>query len=236
MLSIVWLLLSIAASFATEIAVSRGVRAVLLAHQPLSGDHVDSKVYERSLATPDELDLVQVWTLLGAAGVAMWVGFGSVRWLAFVGVVLWLLALAMDLHSWQRVAASVKFVSWRRGWRKSARRLAIAQVREVHVVERASDWRIGSHPLPLTSCYVALVLRDGKAVKLPRTGTLFGGLDRVEDVANFVRTQLDIVNDMRRRAVAEKRLAARRAMRDAPSPVHPSAKTQAFSLPPSGRG
>lgn len=221
----------IAAAVALERAVQQGLRAAWLAHEPLSGEHTDSVVYHRSLWTPGEADLLGVAGLLALSGAlaaaSLFGGTGSL-WLALPA---WLAALALDLARWQRVAASVKFVSWRRGWRRSARRIAVSDLREVSVVERSafgSRWPALARP---RVGYVALLLRNGKAVKLPRNGALFGGDTEVERLANFVRLQMDMVADNRRRAAADKRAALRRAMQPM-APAHPATKLDGSALPP----
>jgi len=83
----------------------------------------------------------------------------------------------------------------------------VSQVAEVHVVEKSVYG-------PLRICYVALTLHGGKAIKLPRTGVL-GGLGAVEDLANFVRMQVQQVDDVRQRIDNERRRAGK-------SPVDPA--------------
>lgn len=221
----------IAAAVALQRAVLHGVRAAWLAHEPLSGEHTDSALYHRSPWALDEPELLGVVGLLALSGLLAAVSLlgdtGSV-WLALPA---WLAALALDLWGWQRAAASVKFVSWRRGWRRSARRVAVSDVREVSVVERGAfggRWPARAQP---RVCYVALLLRNGKAVKLPRTATLFGGDAEVERFANFVRLQMDVVADNRRRAAADKRAALRRAMQPTMAPAHPATKLDPSALP-----
>lgn len=221
----------IAAAVALERAVLRGVRAAWLAYRPLSGEHTDSAVYHRSLWTPGEPDLLAVAALLVASGVLAAAGLAGSAVSLGLALLAWFAALALDLACWQRVAASVKFVSWRRGWRRSARRVAVSDVREVSVVERGafgSRWSARAQP---RTCYVALLLRNGKAVKLPRTGALFGGDAEIERFANFVRLQMDVVADNRRRAAADKRAALRRAMQPM-APAHPATKLDSSALPP----
>ena len=214
-----------ALAIGVERALVRLTQAVWLAYEPLCGEHTDSVVYHRSLWTPGQRDLSGAAAALVASGLLLAAAW---QWpsglLATAALALWLAALAWDLWRWERVAASVKFVSWRRGWRHSARRVAVSDLKEVNVVERSHAWPgLPAWAQPST-CYVALSLRDGKLVKLPRTGALFGGARRVEALANFVRLQIDGVADNRRRAVADKRSAARRALvAPRPAPETPSA-------------
>lgn len=200
-------LVAVAIAAALEVGAAKGLRALQLSVAPLSGDTLDSFLYERSLLTP-ERDLLGVWTGLvaaGALGAAAW-SFGM-GWLYALALLAWLAALGWDLWTWERAAASVKYVSWRRGWKHSTRQVPVSHVTEVHVVEKPG---LG----PLGICCIALTLQDGKAVKLPRTAAL-GGLGRVEDVANFIRLQMQQVQEMRERRANEKRRErARREPRD----------------------
>lgn len=213
-----------AVAVAAERGVVRVLRAAWLAHEPLSGEHTDSVLYHRSLWTPGPPDVLAMLAALAASGALLAASLQWQGWLLYPAMLLWLGALAWDLWSWERVAGSVKFVSWRRGWRQSARRVPVSELREVSVVERR-PWQALPRALQLPQCYLVLMLADGKAVKLPRTGALFGGEAGVETLANFIRMQMDVVADNRRRAVADKRSAARQA-RLPKRPLEPLAPLQ----------
>lgn len=208
---------------AAERGAVRGLRAAWLAHSPLSGEHTDSVLYHRNLWTPGAVDVAVMLAALVASGwlaLAAWqVGSAPLLWTAGL---LWLAALAWDLWSWELVAGSVKFVSWRRGWRQSARRAAVSDVREVVVVERQRALKAIPAWLRAPRCYLVLRMNDGTAVKLPRTGGLFGGNTEVETLANFIRMQMDVVADNRRRAAADKRAAARQARLPQRAPLQPA--------------
>lgn len=217
----------IALAVAAERVVVRGLRAAWLAHEPLSGEHTDSVLYHRSLWTPGAVDVAVMQAALLASGLLLAGALHLAGWLLWPGLLLWLATLAWDLWSWELVAGSVKFVSWRRGWQQSARRVAVSDLREVSVVERRRVWKRLPAWLQLPQCYLVLMLKDGKAVKLPRTGGLFGGETEVETLANFIRMQMDVVADNRRRAVADKRSAARQARMPRRPPLPPLAPLQA---------
>jgi len=200
--SIGGLLLCVALAVGLEVLVVKAARAVMLSASPLSGDHTDSVVYHRSLFTPGESSLAGTWAGLIVAGLAFWAAWTfSESWGYALAAVAWTAALSWDLWTWERVAASVKFVTWRRGWNQTSRRVSVSQVTEVHVVEKSIAG-------PLSACYVALTLDGGKAIKLPRTGTL-GGLGAVENLANFVRLQVQQVADVRQRIDNERRRAGK---------------------------
>jgi hypothetical protein len=222
----------IAAAFAVagQRAAVHGLRTLLMARDPLCGEHADSRAYHRSLWSTDRPENALALSALVVSGGLVAAGLQTSAWLLVPAELLWLGVLVWDLWTWERAAASVKFVAWRRGWQRSTRRVAISELREVHVSERYLSlpprW-----PAPLRPgcCSVTLVLRDGKAVKLPRTGTLFGGEAQIEDFANFLRMQMDVVADNRRRAAAEKRAAKRQAM-ELP-PAHPATRLDHQALP-----
>jgi hypothetical protein len=220
---------AVAAAALLEHGAARSLRVALLAYQPLSGEHTDSALYERSLWTGRENGLLPVWLALLASGLLAAAALGSPGWPLWPALLVWTFALGWDLWTWERVAASVKFVTWRRGWRKSARRVAISDLRDVLVVERNRPAR-GPAWLRPGVCQLVLMLKDGKAVKLPRTGASLGGEGKVEDLANFVRLQMDVVADNRRRAAADKRAALRRALHPM-EPAHPATKVDPSALP-----
>lgn len=214
--SVWWLIAALIVSVALEVLVVRVATAACLSYAPLSGDETDSVTYQRSLFTPGERALLGVWGGLVAAGLLWWLGAAyDSGWLVALGLLAWLGALAWDVWTWERVAASVKFVSWRRGWQHSTRRVPVSQVHQLHVVEKESVVPLGLARVRIAACYIALEMADGKAIKLPRTAVI-GGLERVENVANFVRLQMQMVEDTRKRVAAEKRAEARRAGKPSP--------------------
>jgi hypothetical protein len=224
-------LLAAIAAVLLERVVVLGLRALWLRMRPVSGEHADSFVYQRNLWAPDQPDTLAVAAALVCSGLLLAAQLRGITGLLPAAALLWLGALAWDLWAWERVAASVKFVSWQRGWRKSARRVAISDLREVRVSEKRRLGRdLPSYLVPAT-CSLVLVLSDGKAVRLPRTGSLFGGAASVQKLADFVHMQMDMVADNRRRAAADKRAAARRAMQPPPPPMHQASKVDPGAIP-----
>lgn len=187
----------------------RGGRAVALAAQPLSEPDTDAAVYHRSIFTWGDRDLAILWALL-LADAGLWWGLlvQDTPALGWPAIGLLLASVAWELWTWDRVAASVKFVTWRRGWRQSARRVPTAQIAEVAVAESSRRLRLGRVALSPPACRMALSLTDGTTVKLPLT-CVWTSLDAVESVANFVRMQADVAADAKRRVEQEKRHEAR---------------------------
>lgn len=199
-MSLLWLLASLVTVVVAHQLLVRATKAIQLSAAPLSGEAMDSVLYERTLLAFTETDIQWTWALLLASAVGLWgyaQGLPEAGWFGLAGLLAWIAAVGWDLYSWERVAASVKFVTWRRGWRHSARRVPISRLSELHVVEKPGLLGLGT-------CYIALQMDDGKATKLPRTGVPMQ-LRRVEDVANFVRLQMQQVEEVRRRAANERR-------------------------------
>lgn len=184
--------------------LSRLIRAVLLSYAPLSGDHSDSVVYHRSLLTPGDVDNRVIWAFITASGVFTWLalrGDGRWGWPAFLAL---LGALAWDLWTWERAAVSVRRVSWRRGWKKSVRRVPVSQVADVVVAEKPLPWLGGILGHRLGSCHLRLQLYTGDAVRLPRTSALTDAA-LLEDVANFLRLQMGAADEEKRRNAQERK-------------------------------
>lgn len=212
-----------------ERLVVRAVRGALLAVNPVSGDHTDAAVYHRNLTALSERDMQLVALALVASGVSMAAAWHFAAWPVWPSLLLWAAALGWDLWTWERAAGSVKFVSWRRGWKQSVRRAAVSDLQEVNVTVRRHE----KPPLPAwllpPSCYLTLIMRNGQAVRLPRTGAWLGGEAQIENLANFVRLQIEVVADNRRRAAADKRSEARRAALPV-EPMHPSTKVDPLAI------
>lgn len=228
--SLWWIPIGVLGAVALEQAVVRIGGAVSLSYAPLSGDQTDSVSYQRSLITPGDPALHGVWAGLVGAGLLWWAGAAyDMGWLIGLGWLAWLGATGWDLWTWERVAGSVKLVSWRRGWQHSVRRVPVSQIKQLHVVEKTHYIHLGLARLHHTACYIALEMMDGKAIKLPRTAVL-GGLAGVEDVANFIRLQMQMVEDTRKRAAAEKRNEARRAGKPVPSDAERELRKRLLAL------
>ena len=185
--------------------VVRGTRAVVLAAQPLSGADTDAVVYHRSLFTPGSREVGVIWALLLlSAGLWWaWAALDQPR-LEWPALLAFLAACGWEVWTWERVASSVKFVSWRRGWRQSTRRLPTAMVDQVSVAELTRRVRLGGLALTPAACRIELTMKDGAVVKLPTTAVLTS-LGAVEQVANFVRMQVDVAQQAKREVEQERR-------------------------------
>lgn len=203
--------LAAGAAVLLALVLERGAIALLrafLGRRPLSGEAADCRVYHRN---PWALDRPAAWAVLAAtvasgllAATAM---AGDARWWA-PALLLWLGALALDLQAWDRVACGMHTVAWRRGWRKPRRRLRVAELRGVRVT-RGHAWgrRLPAWLQP-GSCRLSLELADGSAVELPRTGHSFGGRKAVQEMAAFLRLQIEDHRSAERQEAGARRAAA----------------------------
>lgn len=209
------------ATIAMEQLLSLSLRAWLLRRDPLVSSLDETASYQRSLFTAASREVRRIWRGLFAAGGLAGLGL-LLHPLCFVPAVgLLLLTLKWELDTWECVAVSPWQVAWRRGWRRSIRRLPMVQVARVHLVERELSRRHGwiaqRWGRPLGSCYLALELHNGRAVKLPRTG-LIAGRAAVEQAAQFLRRRQRAAQRERRETLREQQRAARRARRLLPDP------------------
>lgn len=88
-LSLMLLAASVAVATLAHQLVVRAIKTVQLAASPLSGEHMDSFVYERTLFTPGETDMLWTWAALLAAGAGWWgyaEGLPEARWFGLGGM------------------------------------------------------------------------------------------------------------------------------------------------------
>ncbi|MBK6713567.1 MAG: hypothetical protein IPG57_00310 [Burkholderiales bacterium] len=172
---------------------------------PLVSQVDDTVFYQRSLWTLSAPEVRRTWAGLGL-GAALAASAVLLHPLLLLPCAAVLLAtLVWELRTWECVAVSPWQVAWRRGWRRSIRRLPMLQIARVHLVERAlgarPPWLPQPWGRPLGSCYLALELHNGRAVKLPRTNSATGRR-AVVLAAQFLR--------QRKRAGERERLASLR--------------------------
>jgi hypothetical protein len=169
---------------------------------PLVSQVDDTVFYQRSLWTLSSPEVRRTWGGLGLGGALAAAAVLVHPLLGLPCAAVLLATLVWELRTWECVAVSPWQVAWRRGWRRSIRRLPMLQIARVHLVERQLGARPGWVPehwgRPLGSCYLAIELHNGRAVKLPRTNNALGR-GRVESAAQFLR--------QRKRAGERERLA-----------------------------
>lgn len=199
------LLCCLATALVLEQLLTRGVQALLLRRQPMVPDREASAGYQRSLFTPGSRASLEVGLGILVSGLCAWLGWAGFTpaWaLAALGLAA---AAAWDLWTWECVQVSAWQVVWRRGRSRQVRRLALGEISRVHVVERGLDGRdpteAGFMGRRLGTCYLALELHSGGAIKLPRTGWLAG--------AGQVRASASLIRRQRRQADRERMVAIR---------------------------
>lgn len=199
-------------SVALQQTLSGALRRWRLRQDPLVSSLHDASFYQRSLLTFASRDVRRLWVLLAATALAaalalLWHGL---FWLPAALLLAW--ALQHDLAHWECVAVSPWQIAWRRGWQRSIRRLPLTQVARVHLVERELSHRHGWLARwagrPLGSCYLALELHNGRAVKLPRTDWLTGRAV-VERAAHFLRQRQRSSERERRQSLLVRRQVRR---------------------------
>ncbi|HNB46096.1 MAG TPA: hypothetical protein PLW24_25730 [Burkholderiaceae bacterium] len=205
-----------AAAVVIEQLLALALRSALLRRDPLVSAVDQTVSYHRSLAALTAPDVRRTWRgLLGAGGLAACgLLLSPLCFLPALGLLG--LALKNDIETWECVAISPWQVAWRRGWQRSIRRLPLVQVARVHLVERAlppeHGWFARRWGRELGSCYLALELHSGRAVKLPRT-SLLADRELVEHAARFLRRRLREAERERRQALRDHQRATRRARR-----------------------
>lgn len=191
-----------AAAIALEQLCAEAWRHWWLRVDPLVSRVDDTVFYQRSIWTLSAPEVRRTWAGLGLGAVlaASAVLLHPLLLLPCAAVLL--ATLVWELRTWECVAVSPWQVAWRRGWRRSIRRLPMLQIARVHLVERELGiqprWLPQPWGRPLGSCYLALELHNGRAVKLPRTNSAIGRRSVVL-AAQFLR--------QRKRAGERERLA-----------------------------
>lgn len=180
------------------------LRGTILIVRPLTGDK-DAVVYHRSIFTPGSHEVLALWALLIASGAMWWI------WLTLdypslnaPAIVIFGVSVGWELWTWERVAASTRYVAWRRGWQQGTRRVHIKSMRDVRVSEKQPGLVLGRWVH--SACRLTVILRNGKTARLPTTSTL-ASLHEVEGTMDFLRLQLEEADKIRRRMAATARQA-----------------------------
>jgi hypothetical protein len=211
---------TVAAAVATTVVLEQllawALRSGLLRRDPLVSAIDQTLSYHRSLAALSAAEVRRTWRGLIGAGLLAACGLLLSPLCFLPALLLFGWALKHDLETWECVAVSPWQVAWRRGWRRSIRRLPLVQVARVHLVERSlptrHGWLARRWGRELGSCYLALELHNGRAVKLPRT-SLLADREGVEQAARFLRRRLREAERERRQALSDHQRATRRARR-----------------------
>ena len=206
-----WLPAGIALTIVAHVLLARALKAVLAAITPLASGSPEAAGYQRSTyGTPgrDTLEIVGTVALAGLlTGSGITLGSG---WVTGAGIVALVIALALDVQRWERVAAGADWVWFQRGYGQKVHQVAIDNIRDISIHEDEAAGITLRHGMRNRVCRLKLRMADKRVVALPKTDAL-ADLNNVESVANHIRTRQHLMGE----------LAARRAggRVEAPPPV-----------------
>ena len=214
-----WLLAGIALAFGLHVLLARAIKAVLSSVAPLASGAPEAAGYQRSVYGTPGTQTGQVVAMVAGAGLALgaaitlgWGWLGALALLAVVG------AVGLDLHRWERVAASADWVWFQRGFLQKAHQVAIENIRDTSVHEEDAAGFTLRHGTRNRTCRLNLRMNDKRIVALPKTDA-FADLDAVEAVANHIRSRQALTQGV---AEQRQRHAAPMARPDAtPTPAAP---------------
>lgn len=177
-----------------HVVAGRGLKALVASMMPLASGQPESGGYSRSVyGTPDRA-MLEVVGLVLASGLVMWIGSTwSWGWIIFLGVLMLVGALALDLHRWERVTVSANYVWFQRGLGSTVHQVAIENIHDVNVTEEDAE---GFSPRHLTAnrvCRLTMRMSDKRVVALPKTDA-YTDLEAVETLANLIRTRQQLAD------------------------------------------
>ena len=192
-----WLMLPFLVAFAVagHVALGRGAKALAASFQPLASGEPEVAGYERRVYGTSDRAMLEVVAAALAAGLVTWLGVAlSMTWLAALGVLGVLGAVAFDMSRWERVTVSASYVWFQRGFGRKVHQVAIENIRDVVVVEEEGTLPTLRHRNHNRSCRLRMRMADKRAVALPKTDA-HESLDAVENCANQIRSRLLLMSD-----------------------------------------
>jgi hypothetical protein len=187
--------------------VSRIVKAVLWAWQPLATGEPEAASYERKVYHTGLRPMLEVMLLAAAAGFVGWLALATASTWAWASAgVLLAAALALDLLRWERVAVSANNLWFQRGLRTTVRQVALENIRDVAVQESESRLFTLRHGRGGRLVRLTVRMADKRVVALPKTDAA-GGREAVEAVADQVRVRL---SQLRARQASQRKPARSR--------------------------
>ncbi|MBC7995039.1 MAG: hypothetical protein H7Z15_17555 [Rhizobacter sp.] len=185
----------LAIAVAGHILLGRGAKAIASAAWPLATGEPEVSGYERSVYGTAERAMLEVIGLVLASGVVMWVGVAwGMGWVTFLGVLVLLGALGMDLTRWERVTVSANNVWFQRGLGHKVHQVAIENIRDVSVSEAETQGFTLRHLNRNRVCRLSMRMVDKRVVALPKTDA-HNDLEAVETLANNIRTRQQLAGD-----------------------------------------
>jgi hypothetical protein len=185
----------LAIAVAGHVLLGRGAKALLATISPLASGQPEVSGYERRVYGTAERAMLEVVALVLASGVVMWVGMGwGIGWVGFIGFLMLLGAVGLDLRRWERVTVSANFVWFQRGLGHKVHQVAIENIRDVTVTEAEAPGFTLRHFKNNRICRLSMRMNDKRVVALPKTDA-HGELEAVEATANNIRTRQQLSTD-----------------------------------------
>lgn len=214
-----WLPAGVVLAVAVHVLLARALKVLLATLTPLASGAPEAAGYQRSVYgtvgrhTHRIVGTVVFAGLLCGAGITMGSG-----WALGAGIVALIIAHALDVQRWERVAAGADWVWFQRGYGQKVYQVAIDNIRDVSVHEGEATGFTLRHGWRNRLCRLNLRMADKRIVALPKTDAL-ADLEAVESVANHIRSRQQLASE----------LAARRAGgRAGTPPSTPSADEKAM--------
>jgi len=196
-----WLPGGVVLALAVHLLLARALKALLATITPLASGAPEAAGYERSVhgtasrQTREIVGTVVVAGLLCGAGIMMGSG-----WVLGAGIVALIVAHALDVQRWERVAAGADWIWFQRGYGQKVYQVPIDNIRDVSVHEHEAAGFTLRHGLHNRVCRLNLRMADKRVVALPKTDAL-ADLDDVESVANHIRTRQQLAGELAARRV-----------------------------------
>lgn len=180
----------VAFGVAAHALVSRVVKTVLWAWQPLATGEPEVASYERMVHDTADRAMLEVVTVAAAAGVVAWLALGTgSQWLWGGAALVLAGAVLLDVLRWERVAVSANNLWFQRGFRSTVRQVALENIRDVAVHESQSRLFTLRHGRCNRLVRLSVRMKDRRVVALAKTDA-YRGLEAVEAVANQLRMGL----------------------------------------------
>jgi len=185
----------LAIAVAGHVLLARGTKAVWSATKPLASGQPEIAGYERRVYASTERAMLEVVALVLASGVVLWVGMAwSLGWVGFIGALMLLGAVALDLRRWERVTVSAHYVWFQRGLGHKVHQVAIENIRDVSVSEADAEGYSLRHLNRNRVCRLTMRMQDKRVVALPKTDA-HGELEALETLANNIRIRMQLAGD-----------------------------------------
>lgn len=185
----------LAIAVAGHVLLSRGAKALSSAVWPLATGEPEVSGYERRVYGTADRAMLEVVGVVLASGVVMWVGMGwGMGWVTFLGFLVLLGALGLDLYRWERVTVSANYVWFQRGLGHKVHQVAIENIRDVMVSEMDAPGYTLRHLNRNRVCRLNMRMKDKRVVALPKTDA-YNELEAVEALANHIRTRQQLADD-----------------------------------------